>query len=81
MPLALVIQPADDAPGIVLDPEFTADAEPLVPVQEFALFGDSDRNLDIPCGDVTLEGLELFWGQVGKDLVGLGLVAVEPVHG
>ena len=80
MSLALVIKPADYPPRIVLDPKLFADTNPLMPVQDIALFCDLDGDLDAPYGDVILEGLELLRGQVREDLIGRSVVVDELAH-
>ena len=80
VPLAVFVQPADDAPRIVPDPKLAADSEPLVSVQDLALGRHLDGNLHAPLRNVPLEGLELIGCEVGEYLIRRSLVAVVLAH-
>jgi hypothetical protein len=81
VPLAVFVQPADDAPRIVPDPKLAADSEPLVSVQDLALGRHLDGNLHAPLSDVTLEGLELVGREVREDLIRRSMVTLDLAHG
>ena len=52
-----------------------------MPIEGLALLRDLDGDLHAPLSDVPLEGLELLGREVGEDLIGRWVVAVDLSHG
>ena len=80
VPLPFLIQPADDPAWVVLDLEFLTSLDPLMPIQNLAFGCQFDGDLDATLGDVLFELLELLGQEVGENLIGRSMVAVDLAH-
>src|SRR5208283_4682513 len=81
VPFPFLVQPADDPAWVVLDLEFLTSPDSLVPIQNLAFGRQFDSDLNASLGDVTFECLELLGREVGEDLIGRSVVAVDLAHG